>query len=82
MTYTEAYRHYIVALRADPKLRAPRVRAAGVDALHEWKNEMRAFDAAQIELGIATAQEVQMRNSAVRLTPGFKPRIISHAKYT
>jgi hypothetical protein len=81
MTYTEAHRHFLTALRADPKTPAPTLCMRTIEDLHTWKSEMRAYDAARIELGIVTAQQVQERNAAVRVTPG-QYRIIRHADFT
>ena len=70
VTYTQAYQFYLTALRADPKTPAPALRTTTIDELHSWKSEMRGYDAAQIELGIVTAQDVQRRNSAVHVVRG------------
>lgn len=79
VTYTQAYNYYLDVLRTNPQLPAPRRTVDTFEAIHTWKSEMRAFDAAQIKLGIVTAQDVQHRNAAVRVTGPY--RIIHHARY-
>ena len=80
MTYTEAYRHFLAALRENPKTPPPALRMETTDEFHAWKSEMRAYDAARIELKLATPREIQEENSAVRLE-GRTGRIIQHARY-
>lgn len=80
MTYTEAYRHFLVVLRDDPLTPPPPLRMENTDEFHAWKGEMRAFDAARIELQLATPQEIQDENGAVRLA-GRPWRIVEHAQH-
>lgn len=80
MTYTEAFRHFLVALGENPKTPPPPLRMDTTDEFHAWKGEMRAFDAARIELKLATPQEIQEENSAVKLT-GKRGRIVQHAQH-
>lgn len=80
MNYTEAKRHYLEVLGRDRTTPPPRLRVATVDELHKWKQEMRAYDAAQIELKIATAREVQERNAATTVRRG-RARIVRRAAY-
>ncbi|MBI5766519.1 MAG: hypothetical protein HZA93_01900 [Verrucomicrobia bacterium] len=80
MTYTEALRHFVAALRVDPHTPPPALRTGTVDEFHAWKAEMRAFDAARIELGLATPEGMQEENAAVRLA-GRPWRIVEHARH-
>ncbi|MDP3072629.1 MAG: hypothetical protein Q8N18_20210 [Opitutaceae bacterium] len=80
MTYTEAYRHFLVVLRDDPRMPPPPLRMDTTDEFHTWKSEMRAFDAARIELKLATPREIQAENSAVGVNAG-PWRIVEHARF-
>jgi hypothetical protein len=80
MTYTEAYRHYLGALRANPQTPPPAFRMANVDDFHAWKAEMRAYDAARLELKLATPAEIQTENAAIRVR-GRSWRIVEHAQH-
>lgn len=81
MTYTEAYRHFLVVLRDHPQTPPPPLRMENIDEFHAWKGEMRAFDAARIELKLATTREIQAENSAVGVKAG-PWRIVEHARFT
>ena len=80
MKFTEAHRHFLAALRKDAALPPPALRTDTVEAFHEWKAEMRAYDQAQLDLGLVTAEQLQERNAAVRLR-GRTARIVKHAQY-
>jgi hypothetical protein len=80
MTYTEAYRHYLDALRKNPQTAAPAMRMDTIEDFHAWKAEMRAFDAARLELKLATPAEIQAENSALKLK-GKTGRIVRHASF-
>lgn len=80
MKFTEAKAHFIVTLRRNPATPAPKVRTATVTDFHDWKAEMRAYDAAKLELNLATPQEIQAQNAAIQLPKGGV-RIIRHARY-
>jgi hypothetical protein len=80
MTYTEAYRYYLAALRENPRTPPPAFRAETGDDFHAWKAEMRAYDAARIELKLATPEEIQAENSVVGTHAG-PWRIVEHARY-
>ncbi len=80
MTYTEAYRFYLDALRNNPQTPPPPFHADTADDFHEWKAEMRAYDAARIELKLATPQEIQAENSVVGRRRG-RWRIVKHARF-
>jgi hypothetical protein len=70
MHYIDAVRWYRAALQRDPATPAPAARFGTHADLGEWKEEMRAFDAVRIELGIATPGQVQTENAAVRVPRG------------
>lgn len=78
VNYTAAKSHYLAALGKDPKMTAPKLRMGTVSDFHEWKQEMRAYDAAQIELKLVTPRQVQERNAAVNIRQG-RGRIVRHA---
>ena len=78
--FTDAKAHYVAALLRNPETPAPKVRMGTVAEFHEWKAEMRAYDAAQLELHLATPEEIQARNAAIRVPTGGG-RIIQHASY-
>ena len=80
MTYTEAYRHYLAALRENPRTPPPALRMETMDDFHAWKAEMRAYDAARLELKLATPQEIQEENAAIQLR-GRPWRIVEHARH-
>jgi hypothetical protein len=81
VTYTKAYPFYRAALRANPKFPRPEPRFDTVAARREWKMEMRAYDQALLDLGLATTAQLQDENAAVRAVPGFTPRIVRHSHY-
>jgi hypothetical protein len=78
--FTEAKNHFLAALRNNPNTPAPQMRRATVADFHEWKAEMRAYDAAKLELNLATPRQIQMQNAAVRI-PQSGARIVRHAQY-
>ena len=80
MTYTEALRFYLDALRENPRTPPPACRTESGDAFHAWKAEMRAYDAARLELKLATPAEVQEENAAIRVR-GRPWRIVEHAQH-
>lgn len=79
MKFTDAKAHFMGQLRANPSGAAPRPRLDTPADLHEWKAEMRGFDAAQLELGLARPADVQARNAAIHARTGA--RIVRHARY-
>ena len=80
MKFTEAHRHFLAALRQDAALPPPALRMETVEEFHEWKAEMRAYDQAQLDLGLVTAEELRVRNAAVPIR-GRKARIVRHEQY-
>lgn len=80
MKFTEAKRHFIAAFRQNPRTPAPKIRVGTAAGFHEWKAEMRGYDAAQMALQLATPDEIQARNTAVK-TARHGGRIVRHAPY-
>lgn len=79
MHYTEALTWYRDALRRDPKTPYPKARFAPVAEYREWKEELRAFDAARLELGLVTPAQLQAQNAAMQPIPGRRGRIVKRA---
>lgn len=80
MKFTEAKKHFVAAFRRNPHTPAPKMRMATVADFHEWKAEMRAYDAAKLALVLATPGQIQAKNAAVRIPKGGA-RIVRHAEY-
>lgn len=78
--FTEAKRHFIAAFHQNPLTPAPKIRVGTVVGFHEWKAEMRGYDAAQMALRLATPEEIQARNTAIMTARGGG-RIVRHAPY-
>jgi len=81
VNFTAANRHYLQALRIDPHAARPQFRMDTMRDFHEWKQEMRAYDAALIELNLATPRQIRDANAAVRCETNERPRIVKHAGY-
>lgn len=79
MNYLEAHRHFLAALRRDPATPAPALRKETTARFHEWKDAMRAYDQARIDVGLATPRQVQAENTATG--DGGRPRMVRHARY-
>lgn len=80
MKFTEAHRHFLAALRRNPATPAPAVRTGTVMDFRGWKAEMRGYDQARLDLGLVTAEQLQIRNAAVPIH-GDNARVIRHAQY-
>lgn len=80
MKFTEAKTHFLAAFRQDPNTPAPKVRTDTVTDFREWKAEMRGYDAARMDLNLATPQQIQAQNAAIRVPQGGG-RIVRHAQY-
>jgi len=78
--FTEAKAYFIAAFRKDPKHPAPKLRTATVTDFHEWKAERRGYDAAKMDLNLASPQQIQTQNTAVHVPTGGV-RIVRHAQY-
>ena len=66
--------------RRNPLTPAPAIKLHPMDDFHEWKAEMRGYDAARVDLKLATPQQIQAQNAAIP-TPLGGNRIIRHAPY-
>lgn len=68
-------------LRKNPHWRPARFEpeTLTVRKLHDYKDQLRAFDAARMELGLATPEHIQRENSIV--PPGVRPRILKFSSH-
>ncbi len=68
-------------LRKNPQWRPARFAAetSTVAQLHDYKDQLRAWDAARMELGLATPEQIQRENSAIPL--GVRPRILKFSTH-
>jgi len=68
-------------LRKNPQQSAPALpkTALTVEKLHRYKERLRAYDAARIELKLASPAQIQRENSAVGTA--FRPRIVRFSKH-
>ena len=68
-------------LRRDPATPAPALRAESVEQLHDYKDELRAFDQARLELNLATPHQVQQKSAAVTVDQRTARRVIRYEQY-
>lgn len=68
-------------LRRNPAMPAPALRADSPEQLHDFKDELRAFDQARLELKLATPQQVNNENSAVPVDRATARRVIRYEQY-
>ena len=80
MDYSDAVEHFTTELRKNPNAPRPPIRLDTTKDFFEWKNEMRAYDAALIAVGLATAKEITRRNSIFPPQQG-PARIVSWPDY-
>lgn len=64
MSFAEAVALFTAQLRANPAAPRPPLVTDTVEQFREWKMLQRAFDQAQMDLGIVTPSEMQRINSA------------------
>ncbi|MBC7368848.1 MAG: hypothetical protein H7343_18890 [Undibacterium sp.] len=81
MTFAEALALFTAQLRADPAAPRPPLVTDTVEHLHEWKMLQRAYDQAQLDLGILTPSEMQRINSAVQVDPATAHRVVRYPQY-
>ena len=82
MNYPQALRYYRAALRKRPGLPPPVLDdATTTTKVREWKDRMRAYDQARIDLGLATPARVQAENDLLGGVPSRTLRIVRHAQY-
>lgn len=76
--YTTRFKQY---LRKNPKWRPDNFDPATstVETLHDYKNQLRAWDAARMELGLATREQIQRENSCV--PAGARLRIVRFSSH-
>jgi hypothetical protein len=67
---------FLAALRRNPRLAAPALPKAPLTAakVRRYKERLRAYDAARLELKVATPAEIQRQNSVSQTT--HRPRIL------
>jgi hypothetical protein len=78
--YPEAFERFKAALQENAAMPPPALRKATAEEFHEWKQEMRAFDAARLALGLTTAAEIQRKNAMIPPQHG-RARIVRYAPY-
>lgn len=68
-------------LRKDPQWRPQRLvpETSTVRKLHDYKTQLRAWDAARMELGLASPTQIQRENSAFPM--GSRPRILKFSRH-
>ena len=68
-------------LRKNPRQVAPALPKTSltVAKLHRYKDQLRAFDSARLELKLASPDQVQRENSAVGTA--FRPRIVQFGQH-
>jgi hypothetical protein len=72
---------YVRLLRRNPQQSAPALPATTLTLakLHRYKERLRAFDAARIELKLASPAQIQRENSAVKTA--VRPRIVQFSRH-
>ncbi len=81
MTFAEAVAQFTAQLRANPAAPRPPFLFETVDQMRESKMLDRAFDQAQMDLGLVTPSEMQRINSALHLDPAMSNRVIKYPQY-
>lgn len=78
VNYLDAVKHYTAALTRDPGTPTPKLRMGTAAEFQEWKQEMRAHDAARLALGLATARQIHLENAIIPPQHG-RAHIVTHA---
>jgi hypothetical protein len=82
MTFAEAVALFTAQLRANPKARRPPLVTDTVEQFREWKMMDRAYDQAQMDLGIVTPSEMQRINSAISpVDHSVAHRVVRYPQY-
>ncbi len=81
MTFAEAVALFTTQLRADPAAPRPPFRYSTYEELRESKMLERAFDQAQMDLGLITPAEMQRINSAVQVDHSTVHRVVKYPQY-
>ena len=81
MTFKAALALFTAQLRENPAAPRPAFLIETVDQLRESKMLQRAYDQAQLDLGIVTPSEMQRINSAVQVDHTTAHRVIRYEQY-
>ena len=81
MSFSVAVALFTAQLRENPAAPRPAFRFETVEQLHESKMLQRAFDQAQLDLGLVTPAEMQRINSAVQVDHTTAHRVIRYEQY-
>jgi len=81
MTFAEAVAQFTAQLRANPAAPRPAFVYDTFELLHESKMLDRAFDQAQMDLGLVTPSEMQRINSVVQVDHSTAHRVIRYEQY-
>jgi hypothetical protein len=81
VTFADALARFTAQLRADPAAPRPAFVCETVGQLHESKMLQRAYDQAQLDLGILTPSELQRINSAVPVDHSTAHRVVRYEQY-
>ena len=81
MTFAEALARFTAQLRENPTAPRPAFLMETVDQMRESKMRDRAFDQAQLDLGLITPSEMQRLNSAVQVDHSTAHRVIHYPQY-
>jgi hypothetical protein len=81
MAWQQDQANFVRLLRKNPQRSAPALpkTALTVAKLHRYKDRLRAFDAARLELKLSTPAQVQRENSAAGIAR--QPRIRQFSKH-
>lgn len=82
MTWQQEKAKFVRLLRKNPQQAAPALPTTSltVTKLHRYKDRLRAYDAARLELKLASPAQIQRENSATE--SAFKPRIVEFSQHT
>ena len=81
MTFAEALARFTAQLRENPAAPRPAFLMENVEQMRESKMLDRAFDQAQLDLGLVTPAEMQRINSAVQVDHSTAHRVIRYPQY-
>ena len=81
MTFAEAVAIFTAQLRENPAAPRPPFLHETFEQLHESKMLDRAFDQAQMDLGLVTPSEMQRINSAVQVDHNTAHRVTRYEQY-
>lgn len=82
MTWQQDKTKFVRLLQKNPQQAAPALPKTSltVAKLHRYKDRLRAYDAARIELNLASPARIQRENSVAG--SAFKPRILKFSQYS